>query len=191
MKRILLFTLCLLCATPSFSKTRQDIYLIGTTSVIPEGFTGIFDGFIRVDKKKGRFDKDDPTSFFIGDSKAEYEVMLHHFNFTHRNDLPYLFITDIDISDLKRNALNAQIINIDDFFAGKTKEEVWQWMVYHHLSKTNVWVVDYNSVYKSSESQSEPDMVKAVQVRINVDTIPKEPKYEYYKTYNEAHPDKD
>lgn len=184
MKRILLFTLCLLYITPCFSQTQQEnIMLVGTTSMIPTGFSGIFDGFIRVDKKKGRFDKDDPTSFFIGNSKAGFEVMLHHFNFTHRDDLPYLFIVDIDISDLKRNVLNAQIININDFFANKRKEEVWAWMLYHYLIGTNVWIVDYNSAYKSSDKLIEPDKVKAVQVRICIDNIPEKFREPYYSLY--------
>ncbi len=191
MKRILLFTLCLLYIAPIFSQTKQDIFLVGTTSIIPKGFTGIFDGFIRVDKKRGRFDKDDPIFFHIGNSHTGYEVMLHHYNLNDR-ERPYLFVTDIKISDLNTNTFpSVEIINIDEFFAGKTKEEVWRWMLYHHLSKTYIWVVDYNSAYKSSESLSEPDMIKAVQVRIFVDNIPEDFRKSYYSTYYALYGSKD
>lgn len=183
MKRILLFTLCLLYITPIFSQTKQDIFLVGTTSIIPKGFTGIFDGFIRVDGNKKKFNKDNPITFHIGISNAEYEVMLQHFNY-YNKERPDLYIEDIRIVDLKSDVYpTVEIINIDEFFANKTKEEVWQWMLYHHLSKTNIWVVDYNSAYKSSESSSEPDMIKAVQVRMSVNNIPEDFRRSYYSTY--------
>ena len=192
MKRILLFTLCLLYITPCFSQTQQEnIMLVGTTSMIPTGFSGIFDGFIRVDKKKGRFDKDDPTSFFIGNSKAGFEVMLQHFNY-YNKERPDLYVEDIRIADLRSEVYpSVEIINIDEFFAGKTKMEVWRWMLYHHLSKTYIWVVDYNSAYKSSEKLSEPDMIKVVQVKIFVDNIPEEFRRSYYSTYYAIYGKKD
>ncbi len=185
MKRILLFTLCLLYIAPCFSQVKKDnIFLVGTTSDLPKDFTGIFDGFIRVDGNKKKFNKDNPISFFIGNPRAGYEVMLHHFNF-YNKERPDLYIEDIRVSDLNTNSFpSAEIINIDEFFAGKTKEEVWRWMLYHHLSKTNIWVVDYNSAYKSSESLSEPDMIKAVQVRISVNNIPEDFRRSYYSTYH-------
>lgn len=189
MKRLLLFMLCLLFAAPSFSQTRQDIYLVGTSSVIPEDFVGIFDGFGRIDIKKESFDKDDPISFRIGNPKIEYTIVLYHYNL-YNKERPDLRVCDMKISDLG-TLQNGQIINIDEFFADKTKEDVWQWMIYHHLSKTTVWVVDYTSAYKSSEDLSAPDMVKAVQVKIFTENIPTELRREYYKAYHDAQTEKD
>ena len=81
MNRILLFTLCLLYITPCFSQIEKDnIFLVGTSSVIPKGYVGIFDGFGRIDIEKERFDKDDPISFRIGNPKIEYTVVLYHYN---------------------------------------------------------------------------------------------------------------
>ena len=185
MKRILLFTLCLLYITPCFSQIEKDnIFLVGTTSIIPKGYVGIFDGFGRINVTKKRQDKDDPIAFHIGSINAEYEIILYHFNIYNTN-IPDLYIEDIRIADLKSEVYpSVEIINIDEFFAGKTKMEVWRWMLYHHLNKTYIWVVDYNSAYKSSEKLSEPDMIKVVQVRIFVDNIPEEFRRSYYSTYH-------
>ena len=189
--RILLFTLCLLYITSGFSQTKQDIFLVGTSSVIPKGYVGIFDGFGRINVTKKRHDKDDPIAFHIGSLHAGYEVTLYHFNIYNTN-IPDLYIEDIRIADLKSDVYpTVEIINIDEFFAGKTKMEVWRWMLYHHLSGTNIWVVDYNSAYKSSEILSEPDMIKVVQVRIFVDTIPEDFRRSYYSTYYALYGKKD
>ena len=185
MKLILLFALCLLYITPCFSQIKKDnVFLVGTSSVIPKGYVGIFDGFGRIDIEKERFDKDDPISFRIGNPKIEYTVVLYHYNLYNKNR-PDLYVENIRIADLKSEVYpSVEIINIDEFFAGKTKMEVWRWMLYHHLSKTYIWVVDYNSAYKSSEKLSKPDMIKVVQVRIFVDNIPEEFRRSYYSTYN-------
>jgi len=170
--------------TPCFSQIKKDnIFLIGATSDFPKDFAGIFDGFIRIDLKKKSYHKDNPIVFHIGNSNAGYEVMLQHFNY-YNKERSDLYIEDIKISDLNTNTFpTVEIINIDDFFADKRKEEVWAWMLYHYLIGTCVWVVDYNSAYKSSEKLSNPDMIKAVQVRIFVDNIPKEFKKPYYALY--------
>ncbi len=192
MNRILLFTLCLLYTTPCFSQIQKDnVFLIGTTTDFPKDFAGIFDGFIRVDGNKKKFNKDNPITFHIGNSNAGYEVMLQHFNY-YNKERPDLYVEDIRIADLKSEVYpSVEIINIDEFFAGKTKMEVWRWMLYHHLSKTYIWVVDYNSAYKSSEKLSEPDMIKVVQVKIFVDNIPEEFRRSYYSTYYAIYGKKD
>lgn len=182
MKRTLLFTLCLLYVAPCFSQNQQDIFLVGTTSYFPKDFAGIFDGFIRVDLKKKKHHKDNPISFHVGDPDAAYEVMLQHFNY-YNKEWADLQTIDVRISDL--NTFPAvEIINIDEFFADKRKEEVWRWMLYHHLSKTNIWVVDYNSAYKSSKKLKEPDMIKVMQVRIFVGNIPEEFRRSYNAMYH-------
>ena len=180
MKRRLLFALCLFYIAPCFAQEDHNIILVGTSSVVPKDFTGICDGFTRVDKKKGWLDKDDPISFTIGIPPIKYKIVLYHFN-SYNSNRPDLLVSDVKISDLTTDTFpNAEIINVDEYFVNKTKEEVWRWMLYHYKNRTKVWVADYSSAYKSSDSLPEPDMIKVVQVRIFVWTIPESFRNKYY-----------
>lgn len=172
MKRIILLAFCLFSTILCFSQTKQDIILVGTSTLIPGDFVGIFDGFGRTDVLKEDRHKDNPYFFSIGDSRAVYEIMLCHYNHYNKKR-PDLLVSDVKISDLTADTYpNAQIINIDEYFANKTKEDVWYWMWYHRTkNRTKLWIADYSSAYKSMGSLSEPDMIKVVQVEIPISTV--------------------
>ena len=180
MKRLLLFALYLFYIAPCFAQEDHNIILVGTSSVVPGNFVGIFDGFSRMDVLKKSYHKDSPFIFWIGDYNAGYDFILRHYNYCNKNR-PDLLVSDVKISDLTTDTFpNAEIINIDEYFVNKTKEEVWRWMLYHYKNRTKVWVADYSSAYKSSDSLPEPDMIKVVQVRIFVWTIPESFRNKYY-----------
>lgn len=172
MKRIILLAFCLFSTNLCFSQTKQDIILVGTSTLIPGDFVGIFDGFGRIDVLKKDRHKDNPYSFWIGDSRAGYEIVLLHCNYYNKKR-PDLLVSDVKISDLTADTYpNAQIINIDEYFANKTKEDVWYWMWYHRTkNRTKLWIADYSLAYKSMGSLSEPDMIKVVQVEIPISTV--------------------
>ena len=181
MKRIILLAFCLFSTILCFSQTKQDIILVGTSSVIPDDFVGIFNGLGRIDYlPKESSDKDDPISFTIGIPPIKYKIVLYHFN-SYNSNRPDLLVSDVKISDLTTDTFpNAEIINVDEYFVNKTKEEVWRWMLYHYKNRTKVWVADYSSAYKSSDSLPEPDMIKVVQVEVYIWTIPESFRNKYY-----------
>ena len=180
MKRIILLAFCLFSTIPCFSQTKQDIILVGTSTLIPGDFVGIFDGFERNVMEKLPCNKDNPISFRVGFPNLGCEIIFYHWNYYNKNR-PDLLVSDVKISDLTAETYpNAQIINIDEYFVNKTKEDIWRWMLYHYKNRTKVWVADYSSAYKSSDSLPEPDMIKVVQVRIFVWTIPESFRNKYY-----------
>ena len=182
MKRIILLAFCLFSTIPCFSQTKQDIILVGTSTLIPGDFVGIFDGFSRMDVLKKSYLKDSPFIFWIGDSNAGYDFILRHYNYYNKKR-PDLLVSNVKISDLTAETYpNAQIINIDEYFVNKTKEDIWRWMLYHHKNRTKVWIADYSLAYKSIESLSEPDMIKVVQVEVYIWTIPEDFRNEIYPT---------
>ena len=110
------------------------------------------------------------------------EITFYHWNYYNKKR-PDLLVSDVKISDLTADTYpNVQIINIDEYFVNKTKEEIWRWMIYHYKNKTKVWIADYSSAYKSIESLSEPDMIKVVQVEVYIWTIPEDFRNEIYPT---------
>ena len=172
MKRIILLAFCLFSTILCFSQTKQDIILVGTSTPIPGDFVGIFDGFGRYDMEKLPCNKDNPICFRVGFPNLGCEIAFYHWNYYNKKR-PDLRVSDVKISDLTAEKYpNAQIINIDEYFVNKTKEDVWYWMWYHSTkNRTKLWIADYSLAYKSMGSLSEPDMIKVVQVEIPMSTV--------------------
>ena len=182
MKRIILLAFCLFSTILCFSQTKQDIILVGTSTPIPGDFVGIFDGFGRYDMEKLPCNKDNPICFRVGFPNLGCEIAFYHWNYYNKKR-PDLLVSDVKISDLTADTYpNVQIINIDEYFVNKTKEDIWRWMLYHHKNRTKVWIADYSLAYKSIESLSEPDMIKVVQVEVYIWTIPEDFRNEIYPT---------
>ena len=180
MKRLLLFALCLFYIAPCFAQEDHNIILVGTSTLIPGDFVGIFDGFGRNVMEKRPCHKDNPICFRVGFPNLGCEIIFYHWNYYNKKR-PDLLVSDVKISDLTTDTYpNVQIINIDEYFVNKTKEDIWRWMLYHHKNRTKVWIADYSSAYKSIESLSEPDMIKVVQVEVFIWTIPESFRNKYY-----------
>lgn len=175
MKRTIVIILCILATNCIFAQPKRDIFIIGTSTIIPDNHIGVFDGFGRSYPTVKKYDKDTPIIFKLGNKEMNAEVCFFHFNF-HNRQRPDLFVYDLNISDL--NNFNAENIYVDEFFIGKTKEDIFKWML-DNSQHTNVWIVDKSLYYKSIPSLTQPDKIKIIQVKIDTKRIPSE----YYSTY--------
>ena len=81
MKRIILLAFCLFSTILCFSQTKQDIILVGTSTLIPGDFVGIFDGFERYDMEKLPCNKDNPICFRVGFPNLGCEITFYHWNY--------------------------------------------------------------------------------------------------------------
>lgn len=141
--------------------------MIGTSSTIPSSYRGIFEGFGKYVNPQTPYTKGRGISFSLGNESENYEMILHHVNY-HQSTKPDKIIADRHISELK----NVRIIDIDDFIATKSREQVWAWMIKN--SDKRVWVIDRNDFYKSSPTCITCDRMKLVETEIWLGNIPDE-----------------
>ena len=170
MKKVL-FTFLLVIGIQSvnnaYAQSLSDIYMIGTSSTIPSSYRGIFEGFGKYVNPQTPHTKGCGISFSLGNVSENYEMILHHVNY-YQSTKPDKVIADRHISELK----NVRIIDIDDFIATKSREQVWAWMIKN--SDNRVWVIDRNDFYKSSPACITCDRMKLVETEIWLGNIPDE-----------------
>lgn len=150
-----------------YAQSLSDIYMIGTSSTIPSSYRGIFDGFGKYVNPQTPYTKGSGISFSLGKVSKDYEMILHHVNYL-KSTKPDKVIADLPISALK----NLRIIDIDDFIATKSREQVWAWMIKN--SDKRVWVIDRNDFYKSSPSCIICDRMMLVETEIWLGNVPDE-----------------
>lgn len=166
--KILIITLSIIISTfTCFSQDRHEVFLIGTSSIIPKGFVGIFNGFGHFTLKRKPYHNGIRIFYNIGNCNRGYKVEFDHSN-TIGSKRSELLVIDIKLSELysfSTMSTDNEIIYIDEFFTdAKSKEDIKKWELFHRRNKSRIWIIDYSSAYKSSEELDKPDMIKIVEV---------------------------
>lgn len=166
MRRILLCTLLFMQAFNAGAQTPSEIIFIGTSVMIPESHTGIFDGFGKSYTHKTAYHSTNPIIFSFGSTAKNFNIKFFQFNYNDRPNRQPLQTIDYDIQQLKY----INVIDIDDFIATKSYEEFYQFMRDNIHSR--IWIIDRNDFYKSSPKKKDPDMMKIIQVKMLFEMIP-------------------
>ncbi len=164
-------TLILIISTIIFignidAQTQSEIIFIGTSVMIPESHTGIFDGFGKSYTHKKAYHSTNPIIFSFGSTAKNFNIKFFQFNYNDRPNRQPLQTIDYDIQQLKY----INVIDIDDFIATKSYEEFYQFMRDNIHSR--IWIIDRNDFYKSSPKKKDPDMMKIIQVKMLFEMIP-------------------
>lgn len=166
MRRILLCVFLSMLTLYASAQASSDIIFIGTSVMIPESHTGIFDGFGKSYTHKKAYHSTDPIIFSFGSTAKNFNIKFFQFNYNDRpNRLPLQTI-DWDIQQLEY----MDVIDIDDFIATKSYEEFYLFM--RDNINSIIWIIDRNDFYKSSPKMKDPDKMKVIQVKMLFQMIP-------------------
>lgn len=157
----------LICLASLSAYAQTDIIMIGTSVDIPGTYKGKFDGFGKFISPKRPYTKSSSISYSLGSKNKNYELELNHVNFSKQTK-PDLVILDIYIHQMQ--SFNTTIIDIDEFIASKSREEIYRWALEN--INNNIWIIDRRDFYKSNPKLKEPDMMKIVQCEIWIENIP-------------------
>ena len=79
-------------------------------------------------------------------------------------------VIDLPISALE--LLSSSVVEAVDLLKFGTSDDAYRWMLYHKQRGSKIYIIDRCDYYKSSETLSAPDRMKAVEVWIWYNDIP-------------------
>ena len=136
---------------------RKSVYIVGDFSVT-SGKGVDRDGLWR----HGPWDDD----FFITNTAVDYTMKFYHEpwrGFDH-------VVVDLPISALE--ILSSSVVEAAELLKFTTSDDAYNWMLDKKRTCSKIYIIDRCDFYKSSESLSAPDRMKAVEVWIWYNDIP-------------------
>lgn len=159
MKRGILVALLALLHLICFAEgvERGSVYILGDFSVISHNDTQR-DGLWRYGTM--------PDTFFITNSAVGYTMTFYHEPLKLHNHI----VIDLPISALE--LLSSSVVEAVDLLKFSTSDDAYRWMLDHKQRGSKIYIIDRCDYYKSSETLSAPDRMKAVEVWIWYNDIP-------------------
>lgn len=135
----------------------KSLYILGDFSVTSDKGVGR-DGLWRYDLLE--------DTFFITNTAANYTLKFYHEpgrGFNH-------VVVDLPISALE--ILGSSVVEAAELLKFTTSDDAYNWMLDKKRTCSKIYIIDRCDYYKSSESRSAPDRMKAVEVWIWYNDIP-------------------
>ena len=137
--------------------TTKSLYILGDFSVTSDKGVGR-DGLWRYDLLE--------DTFFITNASVGYTLKFYHEperGFNH-------VVVDLPISALE--ILGSSVVDAAELLKFTTSDDAYNWMLDKKRTCSKIYIIDRCDFYKSSESLSAPDRMKAVEVWIWYNDIP-------------------
>ncbi len=158
MKRLLVVLLALLSFVCRADQVeRKSVYIVGdfsVTSDMGEDRDGLW--------RYGPWDDD----FFITNTAVDYTLKFYHEPWRGFNHV----VVDLPISALE--ILSSSVVEAAELLKFTTSDDAYNWMLDKKRTCSKIYIIDRCDFYKSSESLSAPDRMKAVEVWIWYNDIP-------------------
>ena len=158
MKRLFVVVLALLSFVCRADQVeRKSVYIVGDFSVTSNMGVGR-DGLWRYDLLE--------DTFFITNTAVGYTMKFYHEPARGFNHI----VIDLPISALE--ILGSSVVEAAELLKFSTSDDAYNWMLDKKRTCSKIYIIDRCDFYKSSESLSAPDRMKAVEVWIWYNDIP-------------------
>lgn len=137
--------------------TTKSLYIVGDFSVTSDKGVGR-DGLWRYDLLE--------DTFFITNTAVDYTLKFYHEPGRGFNQV----VVDLPISALE--ILGSSVVEAAELLKFSTSDDAYNWMLDKKRTCSKIYIIDRCDFYKSSESISAPDRMKAVEVWIWYNDIP-------------------